>query len=111
VGLGGALLALLIGDDVLRVAYRPEYAVHQDLLVQVLLAGTLSYVAVMLGYAITSTRAFAAQIPLFIAVAAAAAVTSYLAVPHMGLSGGALAIAVAGCVQIAGAVLILSRAL
>jgi O-antigen/teichoic acid export membrane protein len=111
IGLVGALLGYLIGDVVLRLIYRPEYAVHQDLLIKVLVAGTFGYVAVMLGYAVTSTRAFAAQIPLFLASAAASAITSYLAVPQIGLSGAALAVGVAGCVQIVGALIILSRAL
>jgi O-antigen/teichoic acid export membrane protein len=109
-GTAGALAAWLIGDSVLALVYRPEYAQYQPLLVAALLAGIPVYVAGVLGYVVTSTRRFAAQMPLLAAVAGACAITSYLAVPAAGLNGAILALAVAACVQIAGQLVILGRA-
>jgi O-antigen/teichoic acid export membrane protein len=74
-------------------------------------AGIGSYTASALGYAITSARAFAPQAPLHAAVAVSAGIASWLLVPRLGLSGAALALAIASLVQIAGDLFILRRAL
>lgn len=111
-GLGavGAAGAWLAGDVVLRIAYRHEYGDYRPLLVAALLAGVLVYVAAMLGYVVTSTRRFAAQMPLLGAVAVVCAITSFAAVPAAGLYGAVLGLAVAAGVQIAGQLAILARA-
>jgi O-antigen/teichoic acid export membrane protein len=113
VGLGaaGVLFAALAGDFVLRILYRAEFGAYGKLLVEVMAAGTCVFVAVVLGYVITSARSFLAQMPLLAAVATTAAVASWLLVPARGLSGAALAVAIAACLQIAGSLLILRRAL
>ena len=74
-------------------------------------AGICVYAAVVLGYVVTSARSFLAQMPLLAVVAAVSAVGSWVLVPRMGLGGAALAVALAACVQIAGEVLILRKAL
>jgi len=110
-GLAGVLLSALFGGFVLRLAYRAEYAGHAGLLVTIMGAATCVYVAVVLGYIITSARSFLVQIPLLTAVTATSAAASWWLVPAMGLRGAALAVAFAACVQIAGEVLILKGAL
>jgi O-antigen/teichoic acid export membrane protein len=109
-GAAGVLAAMLLGAFVLRLVYRPEYAAHSALLVAVMAAAVPGYIAIALGYVITSVRAFAAQVPLFCAVAASCAVASWLLVPHFGLAGAALALAAASGVQIVGDLWILARA-
>jgi O-antigen/teichoic acid export membrane protein len=103
--------AALLGRIVLRVVYRPEYESYAGLLVLIMAAGTLSWVAITLGYVITSARAFLSQAPLLALVAATSGIASWLLVPGMGLAGAAAAIAAAGAVQIAGELLILRSAL
>jgi O-antigen/teichoic acid export membrane protein len=107
----GVAGAALLGRLILRVLYRADYADFAGLLVAVMVAGTLGYVAVTLGYVITSARAFVSQAPLLAVVAATSGLASWVLVPVMGLSGAAAAIAAAGAVQIAGELLILRRAL
>jgi O-antigen/teichoic acid export membrane protein len=102
-GACGIAGAALLGKFILRILYRPEYAAYSGLLVALMAAGTLTYVATMLGYLLTSARAFRPQMPLLIIVTAVSAAASYLLVPRMGLGGAALAIALAAVVQIAGA--------
>lgn len=110
VGAAGVLSAALLGGFFLRVLYRADYGRHQGLLVEAMVAGVCVYVAVVLGYVITSVRSFLAQMPLLATVAATSAVASWLLVPAMGLDGAVLAVAIAACMQIGGEALILRRA-
>lgn len=110
-GAAGIISALVAGRLVLAVFYRPEFAEHQPLLVAVLAAGTLSYVAVALGYVLSGTRQFTVQLPLLAVVAASSAAASWLLVPSWGLTGGAAAIAIAGAVQITGQLWLLRQSL
>jgi O-antigen/teichoic acid export membrane protein len=106
-GASGVLVAMFLGKFVLRLIYRPEYGAHSGLLVAVMGAATLSYLAIALGYAVTGARVFRAQMPLFCAVAACCGVASWLLVPKLGLYGAVLALALASSLQIAGQLLIL----
>lgn len=110
-GLAGVAVAELIGGFVLRWLYRPEFAAYQPLLVAAMGAGTLSYLAIALGYSVTSARIFRAQLPLFALSAAGCGLASWLLVPRWGLYGGVLALALAALLQIAGQCWILAGAL
>jgi O-antigen/teichoic acid export membrane protein len=110
-GTAGVAGAALLGHLVLRIMFRPEYAAYQGLFVAVTAAGTLGYVAAMLGYILTSARAFGPQMPLLAIVMMSAAGASWALLPVIGLGGAAVAIALAAGVQIAGAILILRHAM
>ncbi len=110
-GLAGIVVAELIGSFVLQLLYRPEFAAHQPLLVAAMGAGTLSYLAIALGYSVTSARIFRAQLPLFALSAAGCGLASWALVPQMGLYGAVLALALAALLQIVGQCWILTRAL
>ena len=111
VGMAGVLFAALAGKGFLRLAYSADYVSHAGLLVAVMVAGIFVYVAVLLGYVVTSARSFLSQMPLLALVAATSAAASWLLVPSMGLAGAAVAVALAACLQIGGQLLILFRAL
>ena len=106
-GVAGVVVAAVFGELVLRLVYRPEYAVHSRLLVAFMGAAVAGYVAIALGYVITSARVFNAQAVLFCGVAASCGLASWLLVPRFGLHGAVLALALAAMAQIAGQVLIL----
>jgi O-antigen/teichoic acid export membrane protein len=108
-GLTGVAGAALLGRLALSVMYRPEYAAYNILFVAVMGAGIFSYIGTTLGYIMTSARAFGPQMPLLSLAAATSAVASWAMIPAIGLFAGAAAIALAACVQIGGAVWILSR--
>jgi O-antigen/teichoic acid export membrane protein len=110
-GAAGVIGAIAVGPILLGALYRPEYASYQTLLIEMMIAGIFVYVAVILGFAVTSTRRFTAQMPLLACVTAGSVVAAYTAVPHFGLTGAAISIAFAASIQIAGQVLILVRAL
>lgn len=112
VGLGacGVAGALVLGAPLLRILYRPEFAQYAGLLAAVMAASIPIYVAGTLGYVITSVRAFDAQLPLSCVVTASCAAASWLLVPHLGLAGAPVALAIAAGVQAAGELTILARA-
>ena len=110
-GVMGVVGAAVLGRFLLRVMYRPEYSAYQVLFVGVMCAGVLCYVSVMMGYVLTSARSFRPQLPLQVAAVTAAALASWFLVPTHGLSGAAIAIALAFGVRIAGATLILRYAM
>lgn len=109
-GVAGVAAAWLAGAPVLGILYRAEYARQATLLTQLMAAAVGAYVAGILGYAITSARAFDAQAPLLCAVAASCGVAAWLLVPRFGLAGAPMALGAAAGVQICGEVAILLRA-
>lgn len=109
-GAAGVLASVLLGKVVLRLLYRPEYVLHDQLLTAVMCAAVPGYLAIAGGYLITSARAFRAQPPLFCVVAAASGLGSMALVPRFGLRGAVAALAAAACLQIGGEALILARA-
>jgi O-antigen/teichoic acid export membrane protein len=104
-----AICAWLLGAWVLSVLYTPEYADYDELLIVTLAAGSVGWIAQMMGFVTTSARAFRAQLPLVAAVCATSGLASFAAVPWIGLYGAALAIALSSAVAIAGQILILRR--
>ena len=108
-GVAGVAAAMLAGAPVLRILYSPEYAGLAPLLVQVMVAAIPVYGAGVLGYVVTSARAFDAQLPLFCAAAASCGLAAWLLVPRFGLAGAPMALALSACVQIAGEIAILAR--
>lgn len=87
-GLVTAAASLFFGRYFLTVVYQPEYAKRVDVLVWLMGAGGIGYIASFLGYGITATRAFRRFVaPSFFTTALA--VASGFLVPRFGLSGAA----------------------
>ena len=110
-GAAGVLVALGLGRLLLRVVYRPEFEQYTGILTATMAAGVVGYAASMLGYVVTSARAFDPQLPLFCAVAAACGAAAWILVPRLGLAGAPAALGVAAVLQVSGEVLILRRAI
>ncbi len=110
-GIAGVAGTALCGKEVLRILYKPEYAARSGLLVLLMTATGLGYLAQFVGYAVTSARLFAPQIPLFVAVGSTLAFTCYLLVPRAGLSGAVFALMITAVVQLLGAAGVLFFAL
>jgi O-antigen/teichoic acid export membrane protein len=106
--LGGALggvavlASALFGRDILTHLFRPEYGGRADILVRLMIAGTVTFIASGLGYVLTAARSLRPQIPLLLATAVAGAGISAWSIPRHGLSGAADAVLVAALVQLAG---------
>jgi len=116
-GFGAALgvcavaCAVLLGPWVIRLMFRPEYAQHNGLLVLLMVAGGVGYVASMAGYAVTAARSFQPQAPVFaLATLVTLAACAWL-IPGRGLPGAALAVCISSAAQLAGLGFVLARVL
>lgn len=107
----GLLIATFFGRTVLTVLYRPEYGQYATLLVWMAAAGGVSYLASFLGYAITATRQFRVQLPLFAIIAVSCLALCYLFIPHFGMVGAAWAILISNLIQLLGTAWLVARAL
>jgi O-antigen/teichoic acid export membrane protein len=109
-GTAGVVVALVAGREVLTLLFRPAYA-RQDVLVLLMVAAGIGYVASFLGYGMTAARYFRVQLPLVALVAGVTAIACAWLVPSDGLRGGATALIMAAVVQASGSVLIVAYAL
>jgi O-antigen/teichoic acid export membrane protein len=108
-GMGGVGVALIAGKLLLTLIYRPEYAEHTDLLVAMMCAGALTYVASVLASAVTSARSFRPQIPVLASAAAAGAISSYFLIHAYHLLGAGLAVVLTSAVLCTGHGILLLR--
>lgn len=112
-GLGGAglLVALLGGRTLLTLLYTPAYAERQGTFLLVMAAAAVSYVASLLGYAVTAARVLRAQTPMCAGVLAVTFAGCALWVPRYGIAGAALATLLGAGAQLAAYGLLYLRAL
>lgn len=94
------LAALIVGREILTLAYRADYAEYQDLLVWLMLAAAISFISSFLGNAMTAARYFRIQMPLLVLVTATSAMVSFWLIPTRGLQGAAIALIISGLVQL-----------
>ena len=108
--LGGSavLISLFFGKTILTHLFRPEYGRHAAVLIRLMIAGTITFVALGLGFVMTAARSLRPQVPLLIATGMAAAGASAFFVPREGLLGAADAVAVGAFVQMVGSGMILA---
>ncbi len=102
--LGGVAIlgAMLFGRAILTHLFRPEYGERPDILVRLMIAGTIMFIASGLGYVITAAGRLRPQIPMLLAAGIAAAATSAWSIPRYGLNGAADAALAAAFVQLMG---------
>jgi O-antigen/teichoic acid export membrane protein len=108
-GLCAVACAALLGRWGLALMFRAEYAEHAGLLVALMVAGAIGYLASLLGYAVTAARSFRAQAPLFVVATVATLVASALLIPAHGLAGAALASGISSTIQLAGLAILFLR--
>ncbi len=111
VGVLGAVLSWLVGDEVLGLLYTDDYRESGSLLAWLSLASAVSFAASFLVGGATAAQRFSAQLPTAVAATAVAVVVSLVAVPAMGLPGAVLAVAAASLVQLLGFGLVVRRTL
>jgi len=106
----GVLVTLVAGRELLTLLYRPEYAEY-ELLVWLMVAAGISYVASFLGYGMTAARHFRVQMPLFAVVTATTILAGLWLIPADGLRGAAIALMIAAVVQAGGSLAVIVHAL
>lgn len=91
-GACGVVIANVFGARLLLVFYSPEYAAQARVFILLTIAAAIHFVASMLTTAITASRNFNVQVPMYLAVAACTAIGCARWIPTMGLQGAALAV-------------------
>lgn len=99
-GLAGLAVAQLMGVRLLTLVYGREYAAHYRVFLVLILATAIYCVACMLTSAVTSSRSFRIQVPLYALVAGSNALACARWVSTSGLAGGAAAMVVAAVVHL-----------
>jgi O-antigen/teichoic acid export membrane protein len=110
-GVIGVLVAIIAGQPILTLLYRPEYAQRTDLFVWLMVAAGVGYVSSFLGYGITAARYFLVQVPLFAFVTMTAAIACLWLLPILKLQGAAIALIIAAVAQVLGSLVIIAHAL
>lgn len=95
------ITSFLFGAPLLRLLYRPEYALHLATFHVVMASACVSCVGSVLGFGLTAARLFTPQLPVFGAAAGSCALASYLLIPPYGILGAAYALLIACMVQAA----------
>jgi O-antigen/teichoic acid export membrane protein len=106
-GVGGIGVAVFFGHMLLTLLYRPEYAEHTNVLIAMMVGGSITYVAGLMASAVTAARCFARQIPVLATAVGSAALSSWLLVPAHGLLGAAFSVIITSTVLGAGEVVLL----
>ncbi|QIM21558.1 oligosaccharide flippase family protein [Phycicoccus sp. HDW14] len=111
VGVLGALLSWVVGDEVLGLLYTDDYRHSGALLAGLSLASAVSFAASFLVGGATAAQRFSAQLPTAVVATVVAVVVSLVAVPALGLNGAVVAVAAASAVQLVGFGLVVRRTL
>ncbi|MBX0330977.1 lipopolysaccharide biosynthesis protein [Oscillochloris sp. ZM17-4] len=110
-GLGGVLVALVAGTQILTLLYRPEYASRADLFVWVMAVAGIQYMTWFVGNGMTTVRQLRAQVPLFLVVIAATIGACLFFIPLAGMYGAVLAMLIAATTHTVGGLLVIMYAL
>lgn len=85
------LSGFFLGERILHLLYGPQFLDHEKELLVFLGASAVGYVNTALGYGLSSSRVFAAQIPMMASVCLICLAASLILVPRWGLIGAAAA--------------------
>ncbi len=110
-GAVGVLAATAIGRPLLGVLFGPAYAARSNVLVWLMVAGAVSYGSAFLGTALTATRRFRVQLPLFAGTSLVTAALCWSLVPRAGLVGAAIAWGAALLAELVAMAVVLERTL
>jgi O-antigen/teichoic acid export membrane protein len=100
VGALGVIGAYAIGEEILTLCYRPEYAQYPNVFVGLMVASALAYAASFLWYGITAARYFRIQIPLTVLTVIVCTLASFWLIPSHGLWGAAVALIMSQAVNV-----------
>lgn len=91
-GMGGVLVSVLLGREILTFFYAPEYAGYTDAFTGIMVGAALLNVASIFGYAATARRRIRYQPVALLVVILVTSFTSYLLVAPYGVWGASMAL-------------------
>jgi O-antigen/teichoic acid export membrane protein len=104
---GGVPLALLCGQTILTVLYRPEYGAQVSLFAVLVGVTGVNAVTSFVMCGINAARRFRPQVPVNIFATVSVVLGCLLLVPQHGLMGAGMALAVSGVVGLLGSAVVL----
>jgi O-antigen/teichoic acid export membrane protein len=106
IGAAGIVLVLLGGKPLITLLFGPAYAEHMDVLLWLMIAGSISFVAHYITTGITAAQYLRIQTPIYALATMSSVIACFWLIPALGLKGAALALLLAALVQLLGASLI-----
>jgi O-antigen/teichoic acid export membrane protein len=107
----GFLMAWTLGEQILTILYKPEYAQHNDVFLLLMIAAGISYLTSPLGYGADATRYFKVQMPISMITLLCTLACSAWLIPLYGLWGAALGLVIAALINCLGYLIVLIWAL
>jgi O-antigen/teichoic acid export membrane protein len=106
-GVCGMVVSKLAGREILTLLFRPEYAERAELLLWIMAAGGVLFMAQFLGFGMTAAGYYNSQVLLNILANLSLFAACYWLVARQGLLGAIFAMLIAAVVQLAGSALVL----
>lgn len=91
IGALGASISILMGRELLGLFYNPEFAQHNDILVLVMVLGTLEAICSVMGIGLTAARVLRFQVPIVMTALATTTLAGWRLIPEYGMQGTAWA--------------------
>jgi O-antigen/teichoic acid export membrane protein len=101
------IVSKLAGREILTLLFRPEYAERAELLLWIMAAGGVLFMAQFLGFGMTAAGYYNSQVLLNILANLSLFAACYWLVARQGLLGAIFAMLIAAVVQLAGSALVL----
>lgn len=111
IGIGGLLVAMFFGRQVLGLVYGNDYVGHVTLFIGLMAVAWLSYLSSLLGYGMSAARYFRVQAPIYLAAVLVTLLGSWLLIPGYGLIGAVMAIGAGTLVQLLAGMVVVALAL
>jgi O-antigen/teichoic acid export membrane protein len=111
IGLAGIGISAIAGKPIVRIFYGPEYAEWSGLLVLVMVASMMHYMAMFLECGLVVIRFFRSVMVLLVLVVSSTTVSCMFMVPSFGMVGGVLSVAIGATIHVVGAMMVLIFAL
>ena len=92
IGICGLIVVKVAGAWILKLLYRPEYALHADAFFWLMAAGAILNVSGSLGVAVTAMQSFKQQVWIQLGCLAAGLAASAALIPSMGILGAAFSV-------------------
>lgn len=99
-GVLGVVASAIFGEWFLNVFYGPEYATQSQMMVLLMIGGGFLYMASILGYVLTATRALRQQVPIFVLVNIVTVIASMALIPRWGGFGASYVLIVSALTQL-----------
>lgn len=92
IGCLGIIVALIFGKQILSLMYGSDYTLHNNVLICIMIASAIWFIASCLSIALTASRFIKVQVPIYTISCIFVFLTSLYLIPHYNLLGAALSV-------------------